>query len=62
MLIMNTLQENEFVMYKGEMVRITCIKGDQAHISNMNMPFCGCICEWVPIKDLTNVRSATSII
>jgi hypothetical protein len=46
-------RENDFAKWKGETVRITAIyHTGRAHISNMNMPLCGAICQTVPIEEL----------
>jgi len=45
---------NQFVYYGTEQVQITALYPDgRAHISNMNMPFCGSICTMVDLRALT---------
>jgi hypothetical protein len=49
---------NDFAEWKGEGVRITALSknGKEAHVSNMNMPFCGCLNEWAPLAKLRRPR------
>jgi hypothetical protein len=42
----------DFVTYKGERVVITDVYKGKYHISNMNMPFCGSICEMVRFDEV----------
>lgn len=35
-----------------ELGRITAIKGGRAHVSNMNQPFCGSVCQWFKLDEL----------
>lgn len=54
---MSAHKVNDFVMYKGEKVRITAkFPNNRIHISNMNMPLCGSISKIVEESEVNKPK------